>query len=60
MVYPGQVKRWSERHPVSLQLGNPAGVKVVVNGKNKIARGVTQPVTLAWHSASTAGAGSRS
>jgi cytoskeletal protein RodZ len=47
MVYPGQVKRWSEGHPVSLQLGNPAGVKVVVNGKNKIARGVTQPVTLA-------------
>ncbi len=47
MVYPGQVKHWSEAHPVSLQLGNPAGVKVVVNGKNKIARGVTQPVTLA-------------
>ncbi len=47
MVYPGQTKRWSERHAVSLQLGNPAGVKVVVNGKNKIGRGVTQPVTLA-------------
>jgi cytoskeletal protein RodZ len=47
MVYPGQTKRWSERHPVSLQLGNPAGVKVVVNGKSKIGRGVTQPVTLA-------------
>jgi cytoskeletal protein RodZ len=47
MVYPGQTKRWSERHPVSLQVGNPAGVKVVVNGKSKIGRGVTQPVTLA-------------
>jgi cytoskeletal protein RodZ len=47
MVYPGQVKHWTERHAVSLQLGNPAGVKVVVNGKSKIGRGVTQPVTLA-------------
>ncbi|HXS61520.1 MAG TPA: helix-turn-helix domain-containing protein [Streptosporangiaceae bacterium] len=47
MVYPGSTKHWSERRAVSLQLGNPAGVKVVVNGKSKIARGVTQPVTLA-------------
>jgi cytoskeletal protein RodZ len=46
-VYPGETKRWSERHAVSLQLGNPAGVTLTVNGKNKIRRGITAPLTLA-------------
>ena len=47
MVYAGQVKRWYERHSVRLQVANPAGVVVSVNGsKNKIRRGITQPVYL--------------
>lgn len=47
MVYAGQTRRWHERRSVRLEVANPAGVVVSVNGsKNKIHRGVTQPVNL--------------
>jgi Domain of unknown function (DUF4115) len=47
MVYAGQSHRWSEQHAVNLEVDNPAGVTVTVNGsKNKIHRGTTQPVHL--------------
>jgi hypothetical protein len=47
MVYAGQTKRWYEKHAVRLEAANPAGVVVSVNGsKNKIRRGITQPVYL--------------
>ena len=47
MVYAGQSLRWYEKHSVRLQIDNPAGVVVSVNGsKNKIQRGTTQPVNL--------------
>jgi hypothetical protein len=47
MVYAGQSLRWHERHGVRLQIDNPAGVVLTVNGsKNKIQHGTTQPVNL--------------
>jgi hypothetical protein len=47
MVYAGQSLRWTERQSVILQVDNPAGVKVTVNGsKNKIHRGTIRPVNL--------------
>jgi len=47
MVYAGQTRRWYEKRSVRLEVANPAGVVVSVNGsKNKIHRGVTQPVNL--------------
>src|SRR5262249_33679532 len=47
MVYAGQTKWWYEKHSVRLQVANPAGVVVSVNGsKNKIQRGVNHPVYL--------------
>ena len=47
MVYAGQSLQWTERNSVSLQVDNPAGVIVTVNGsKNKIHRGTTTPVSL--------------
>ncbi len=40
MVYAGQSKHWTERHAVKLEVDNPAGVVVTVNGsRNKILRG---------------------
>ena len=47
MVYAGQSLQWSERSSVSLQVDNPAGVIVTVNGsRNKIHRGTTRPINL--------------
>jgi cytoskeletal protein RodZ len=46
-VYAGQSLHWTEKHAVKLQIDNPAGVIVTVNGsRNKIHRGTTQPVNL--------------
>jgi cytoskeletal protein RodZ len=42
----GATKRWVEHRPVSLVLGNPAGVVLTVDGKNAVPAGATQPVTL--------------
>jgi hypothetical protein len=47
MVYAGQSLHWTERHGVNLQVDNPAGVVVTVNGsRNMIHRGTTLPVNL--------------
>jgi cytoskeletal protein RodZ len=46
LVYAGQSRRWYEKHSVVLQVDNPAGVVVRVDGKRKIHRGVTEPVSL--------------
>jgi cytoskeletal protein RodZ len=47
LLDPGTVKRWTEHRPVRLELGNPAGVKLTVNGKNAVLPAATsQPVTL--------------
>ncbi|HET9895565.1 MAG TPA: helix-turn-helix domain-containing protein [Streptosporangiaceae bacterium] len=47
MVYAGQSKHWTETHAVKLEVDNPTGVVVTVNGsKNKIQRGTTTPVHL--------------
>jgi len=45
-VYPGGSMNWTEKQPVSLILGNPAGVTLTVNGRNPIQAGQTNPVTL--------------
>jgi cytoskeletal protein RodZ len=47
LLYPGMVKRWTEHRAVQLELGNPAGVKLTVNGKNAVpASAASQPITL--------------
>lgn len=47
MVYAGQSRRWYSRHSVRMQIANPAGVILSVNGsKNKIHQGVKQPINL--------------
>lgn len=46
MVYAGNTMSWNERHSVTVQLGNPSGVRLLVNGKNKVPRGTVHAVTL--------------
>jgi transcriptional regulator with XRE-family HTH domain len=42
----GASKRWTFRHPVTMTVGNPAGVRLVVNGKNPLPHGAARPVAL--------------
>ena len=42
---PGTSKTWTERRPVTLQLGNPGAVTLTVDGKSRAGLG-PQPVTL--------------
>lgn len=49
MVYAGNSMSWNERHPVNVQLGNPSGVRLFVNGKNQVPRGSVASVTLTLH-----------
>jgi cytoskeletal protein RodZ len=46
MVYAGNSMNWTERQSVRVTLGNPAGVKLRVNGKNPVPRGSTGMVTI--------------
>jgi cytoskeletal protein RodZ len=46
MVYAGNSMNWTERHPVTMVLGNPSGVRLLVNGRNPIPRGSVSMVTL--------------
>jgi cytoskeletal protein RodZ len=48
IVYAGTSKSWTETQAVSLMLGNPGGVSLTVNGKNRLPAGSTQPVTLSF------------
>jgi transcriptional regulator with XRE-family HTH domain len=46
VVYAGTSKHWTENQAVSMMLGNPEGVSLMVNGRNPVPAGSTQPVTL--------------
>jgi cytoskeletal protein RodZ len=45
-INPGGAMNWTEKQPVTLVLGNPAGVSLTVNGRNPIQPGQLNPVTL--------------
>ena len=49
MVYPGTAMSWTERHAVVMTIGNPAAVRLIVNGKSKIPPGSVSAVTLSLH-----------
>jgi cytoskeletal protein RodZ len=49
MVYAGNSMNWTEKHRVTMTLGNPSGVKVRVNGKNPVPPGSVSMVTLKLH-----------
>jgi transcriptional regulator with XRE-family HTH domain len=44
-IYPGSPETWTEKHAVSLSLGNPPGVVLTVNGK-RVSTKSPIPVTL--------------
>jgi len=46
MVYAGQSLQWFERHAVTLQLDNPTGITVVVNGKKESHSRAPTPITV--------------
>ena len=46
VVYAGTSMHWTEHQAVSLNLGNPGGVTLTVNGKNAVPAGQINPVTL--------------
>ena len=46
VVVAGASMHWTEQQAVTLRLGNPGGVALTVNGKNKVAGTNNQPVTL--------------
>jgi cytoskeletal protein RodZ len=47
VIYAGHSMQWSEGRSVRLQIGNPAGVVLTVNGSaNMIHKGTTHPVNL--------------
>jgi cytoskeletal protein RodZ len=48
-VYSGTTMNWNEKHAVRMTLGNPSGVKVLVNGKSKVPAGTVSMVTLDLH-----------
>ncbi len=39
VIYAGSSMHWTEKQPVNLMLGNPAGVSLTVNGKNPVRPG---------------------
>ena len=45
-VYAGSAMNWIERRTVSMIIGNPAGVRLRVNGKNPVPPGSVNSVTL--------------
>jgi hypothetical protein len=49
MVYAGNSMNWTERRNVTMILGNPAGVKVRVNGKNPVPRRSVSMVQISLH-----------
>jgi len=54
-VAAGASKRWTFRHAVDMQLGNPGGVKLIVNGSNPLPPGTSHPVTVRLGRSRTAG-----
>jgi cytoskeletal protein RodZ len=47
-VYAGTAKSWTERQAVSLRIGDPGAITLVVNGKSKSPGPPGQPVTLSF------------
>jgi cytoskeletal protein RodZ len=47
IVYPGTPEKWTAHERVLMTLGNPSGVSLTVNGKDKH-NSSTQPVTLSF------------
>jgi cytoskeletal protein RodZ len=49
-VYAGHSKTWTFRHTISMQIGNPGGILLTVNGKNLGHPGTTasQPLVLSF------------
>lgn len=45
-IVAGASKKWIFAHAVDMRLGNPAGVKLTVDGRNPLPPGTTSPVTL--------------
>jgi cytoskeletal protein RodZ len=45
-VVAGTSKSWTFGYPVNMQLGNPGGVSLVVDGKNPLPPGTANPITL--------------
>lgn len=45
-VVAGTSKSWTFGYPVEMQLGNPGGVNLVVDGKNPLPPGTANPITL--------------
>jgi cytoskeletal protein RodZ len=48
LVVGGSSKTWRFHHAVTMQIGNPAGVMLTVNGKNLGSPGSAGPVTLSF------------
>lgn len=48
LVIGGSSKTWRFRHAVTMQIGNPAGILLTVNGKKLGSPGSTGPVTLSF------------
>ena len=49
MVYPGTSMTWTERHDVTMTIGNPSAIRLIVNGKSKIPPGTVNALTLSLH-----------
>lgn len=47
-IYPGSPENWTEKHAVTLSLGNPPGVVLIVNGKQIATKKTVEPVTLSF------------
>ncbi len=45
-VVGGTSKGWTFGYPVDMQLGNPGGIRLTVDGKNPLPPGTTNPITL--------------
>jgi hypothetical protein len=46
VVAGGTSQRWVFRHAVDMQLGNPGGIRLRVDGRNPLPPGTAQPITL--------------
>jgi cytoskeletal protein RodZ len=53
-VSAGTSRRWTFRQAVDMQLGNPSGVALRVNGKNPLPTGTSHPITLRLDPGATA------
>lgn len=54
-VAAGTSKEWTFRHGVDMQLGNPGGVALRVNGANPLPPGISHPITLTLAHSRTSG-----